>query len=133
MAGSAKGGAGGGGPNIFNMLKAGTIAWGNVPESPKAPSPHRPSSGKTSEIQRLHGRKGRKEHYTRKAILEKEKEEGRRRFWLHHHPGAPEANWNAREKKRKTRKEDQHMMRRWAKIHARPSSRSSRSRSRSRN
>jgi hypothetical protein len=94
-----------GASSMFNMLKAGTIHWGNVPESPKAPSPHRPSSGQTSEIQRLHGRKGRQAHYTRKAILEKEKEEDRRRFWLLHHPGAAEANWNTREKKRKTRKE----------------------------
>jgi len=95
----------GAGANIFNRLRAGTIAWGNVPESPKANSPHRPSSGQTSEIQRLHGRKGRQAHYTRKAILEKAKEEERRRMWLAHHPGAPESNWATREKKRKTRKE----------------------------
>ena len=114
------------------MIKAGTLAWGDVVSSPGAVaelglegaraekargSPHRASSGQTSEIQRVHGRKGRKEHYTRKAILEKEKEEARRVVWLRRHPGAPEANWERREEKRKTRKAEQRMMARWTKLH----------------
>jgi hypothetical protein len=118
--------------NMFNMLKAGTLAWGNVVSSPAAVaelglegaraekargSPHRASSGQTSEIQRIHGRKGRKEHYTRKAILEKEKEEARRVVWLRRHPGAPEANWDQREEKRKTHKAKLRMIRKWGKIH----------------
>jgi len=93
--------------------------WGNLPSSEGAVrelgvrgaieergrlSPRRPSSGMTSEIQRTQGRKGRQEHYKRKAILEKEKEEERRRVWLRRHPGASESDWLKREEKRKTRK-----------------------------
>jgi len=140
MASGAPSGSKGAEVNMFNMLKAGTLAWGNVVSSPGAVaelglegaraekargSPHRASSGQTSEIQRLHGRKGRKEHYTRKAILEKEKEEARRAVWLRRHPGAPEANWERREEKRKLEKARQRLMRKWGKTHKR--SRSNRS------
>lgn len=67
-------------------------------------SARRPSSGRTSSIQRVGGRKARAEHYTRKAILEREKEEERRRVWVRRHPGASESNWLRREAVRKTRK-----------------------------
>ena len=143
MASSAPGGKAAAPTSMFNMIKSGAIAWGDVVSSPGAVaelglegaraekargSPHRASSGQTSEIQRVHGRKGRKEHYTRKAILEKEKEEARRVVWLRRHPGAPEANWVRREEKRKTTKADQRLMRKWAKAtHRRSRSRSNRS------
>lgn len=72
-------------------------------------SPRRSSSGYTSEL--IKAGKTRKErntirraHYTRKGILEAEKERERRARWLRRHPGAPEANWNRREAERKTRK-----------------------------
>jgi len=67
-------------------------------------SPRRPSSGRTSSIQRKEGRKGRQAHYTRKAILERAKEEERRAVWMRRHPGRAESNWARREEKRKTRK-----------------------------
>jgi hypothetical protein len=67
-------------------------------------SARRPSSGLTSSIQRKEGRKGRQAHYTRKAILEREKEAGRRAVWMRRHPHAAESNWVRREEKRKTRK-----------------------------
>lgn len=139
MASSAPGGGKGHGgagkapvTNMFNMIKAGTLAWGDAVSSEGAVaelglegaraekargSPHRASSGQTSEIQRVQGRKGRKEHYTRKAILEKEKEEARRVVWLRRHPGAPETNWERREKKRHTRKAELRMIQRWQKLH----------------
>lgn len=63
-------------------------------------SPHRSSSGQTNRMTR----KERKEHYKRKAILEREKEEERRRVWERRHPGASESNWRRREEARKTRK-----------------------------
>jgi len=67
-------------------------------------SPRRPSSGRTSSIQKREGRKGRQAHYTRKAILEREKEAERRATWKRRHPLANESNWVRREEKRKTRK-----------------------------
>ena len=67
-------------------------------------SARRPSSGRTSSIQRKEGRKGRQAHYTRKAILEREKEAERRAVWMRRHPHAAESNWTRREEKRKTRK-----------------------------
>jgi hypothetical protein len=67
-------------------------------------SARRTSSGRTSSIQRKHGRKGRQAHYTRKAILEREKEAERRATWIRRHPTANESNWIRREEKRKTRK-----------------------------
>ena len=132
MASSAPGGKAAAPTSMFNMIKSGAIAWGDVVSSPGAVaelglegaraekargSPHRASSGQTSEIQRVHGRKGRAEHYKRKAILEKEKEEARRVVWLRRHPGAHESNWVLREDKRKTRKANLRMVRRWDKIH----------------
>jgi hypothetical protein len=101
------------------MMRNPDFKWGDLPSSEGAVrelgvrgaieergrlSPRRPSSGMTSEIQRTQGRKGRQEHYKRKAILEKEKEEERRRVWLRRHPGASESDWLKREEKRKTRK-----------------------------
>lgn len=98
--------------------------WGNLPNSNGAVeelgingameemrrgSPHRNSSGYTSEL--VKAGKSRKErntirraHYVRKGTLEAEKERGRRAAWLRRHPGASEANWTRREAERKTRK-----------------------------
>jgi len=105
----------------FKLMK--TIPWGLIPSSEgligekgllgaiehrqrfgPTPSPHRSSSGRTSEIQREHGRKGRQEHYRRKAILEAEKEAERRRKFERRHPEGNEAYWMRREANRKTRK-----------------------------
>ncbi len=77
---------------------------GAISENRKRVSRRRASSGMTSEIQRTQGRKGRQEHYKRKAILEREKEEERRRIWNRRHPGSSESGWLRREEKRKTRK-----------------------------
>ena len=70
----------------------------------KMSSVRRPSSGRTSSIQKREGRKGRQAHYTRKAILEREKEADRRAMWRNLHPDGSERNWLQREEKRKTRK-----------------------------
>ena len=70
----------------------------------KMSSPRRHSSGRTSSIQKREGRKGRQAHYTRKAILEREKEADRRAMWRNLHPNGNESNWLLREQKRKTRK-----------------------------
>ena len=70
----------------------------------KMSSPRRHSSGRTSSIQKREGRKGRQAHYTRKAILEREKEADRRAMWRNLHPDGHESNWLLREQKRKTRK-----------------------------
>jgi hypothetical protein len=70
----------------------------------KRVSARRPSSGQTSSIQRREGRKGRQAHYTRKAVLERAKEEERRAVWMRRHPAASESKWIRREEKRKTRK-----------------------------
>ena len=102
----------------MNALMEGTLPWGNVPSDAAVAelgldgavaemygnSPSRSSSGRTSSIQRNRGRKARKEHYTRKAILERQKEEERRRVWERRHPGGRESNWHRREFVRKTRK-----------------------------
>ena len=69
-----------------------------------ANSPHRNSSGLTTEIVHAHGRKAGKEHYKRKAILEAEKEVERRAAWLRRHPGAPESNWGRRQETRKVKR-----------------------------
>ena len=104
---------------IMKAMMEGKLAWGNLPSSEGAirelgltgamserrkVSPRNPSSGRTSSIQKEKGRKGRQEHYKRKAILERQKEEERRRVWLRRNPGASESNWRRREEKRKTRK-----------------------------
>lgn len=90
--------------------------WGNVvindEDSDFVSSPHRSSSGNTSEIQRKGGRKARKEHYTRKAILERQKEEKRRRVWLQLHPDASESNWRRREERRTKRRANRRLYRR---------------------
>jgi hypothetical protein len=110
---------------MTRLLEEGRIGWGNLAamdpyvlerEGVKAAyneawgarssaSEHRPSSGLTSNITRREGRKGRKAHYTRKAILEREKEEKRRARWLARYPGAPESHWTVKEQNRKTRKQ----------------------------
>jgi len=74
-------------------------------------SARRPSSGLTSSIQRKEGRKGRQAHYTRKAVLEREKEAARRAVWERRHPRAAESNWVRREEKRKTRKAAERILR----------------------
>lgn len=84
--------------------------WGDIlrnrgPSSDDhAHSLHRSSSGRTSSIQRKGGRKAREAHYTRKAILERQKEEARRARWEEHHPLSSESAWRRREARRKTRK-----------------------------
>ena len=98
-------------PNLkwgnVNRLSSGAInelgIEGAIAEANRK-SARRSSSGRTSSIQRREGRKGRKAHYTRKAILERVKEEERRAVWIRRHPHAPESNWIQREAKRKTRK-----------------------------
>ena len=72
-------------------------------------SARRSSSGRTSSGERKHptrkaAKAWRAEHYKRKAILEREKEEARRREWKADFPEEGEANWNRREAARKTRK-----------------------------
>ena len=74
-------------------------------------SEHRASSGRTSSIERREGRKGRKAHYTRKAILEREKEARRRAAWRERFPGAPESHWQFREERRKTQKREARLRR----------------------
>jgi hypothetical protein len=73
------------------------------------PSPRRSSSGRTSSGERQFptrkaGKAWRAEHYKRKAILEREKEEQRRREWEADFPEEGEAGWQRREAARKTRK-----------------------------
>ena len=87
-------------PTIEELGINGAIAERN------AISPHRASSGMTTEIVHAHGRKAGKEHYKRKAILEAEKEVERRAKWLRRHPGAPEANWVRRQETRKVARAD---------------------------
>ena len=101
------------------MLRRPDFKWGNLPSSEGAfrelglegalaekrqKSRRRSSSGQTSEIQRLGGRKARQEHYKRKAILEAEKEAERRATWIRRHPGAHESNWTRRQEKRRHRR-----------------------------
>ena len=97
-------------------------AWGNLNELSEgaieelgiegamaeynAGSPHRGSSGMTTEIVHMHGRKAGKEHYKRKAVLEAEKEAMRRATWRRRHPGASESNWNRRQETRKAARAD---------------------------
>ena len=79
-------------------------------------SPRRSSSGRTSSLQRAAPegtrRKLRQAHYTRKAILEKEKESARRKIWERRHPGSSESKWLQREAARKTRKAGERKARR---------------------
>jgi hypothetical protein len=86
--------------------------WGTVAgDIPLYSSPRLSSSGRTSSIQRKGGRKARKEHYTRKAVLERKKEEKRRQLWALRNPGASEENWRRGENLRKTRKAIERSMR----------------------
>jgi hypothetical protein len=112
----------------MKAMMNGALPWGNVAnlsegavrelgvqgamEEHWVRSPRRSSSGKTSSIQGRLGRKGRQAHYTRKAILEREKEGHRRAVWERRHPGASESHWRSREEKRKTRKANERNVRR---------------------
>ena len=101
----------------MNALASGT-PWGNLPPEiniaqyglagalalKNERSEHVPSSGRTSSIQRLGGRKARGEHYTRKAILEKKKEQERMEMWKKLYPDADPANFQRHENERKWRK-----------------------------
>lgn len=99
------------------MYKRPNIGWGNIAELSEGAlkelgfvgayndayhpnSEHLPSSGMSNRMTR----KLRKEHYKRKAILEVQKAKERRAIWESRHPGAGEANWERREKKREGRK-----------------------------
>ena len=99
---------------ILNSLSEGAIeelgVVGAIQEARRV-SARRPSSGLTSSIQRKEGRKGRQAHYTRKAVLEREKEAERRATWMRRHPHAAESNWTRREEKRKTRKAQERELR----------------------
>jgi len=98
----------------LNSLSEGAIeelgVVGAIQEARRV-SARRPSSGLTSSIQRREGRKGRQAHYTRKAVLEREKEAERRAVWMRRHPAANESNWTRREEKRKTRKAQERELR----------------------
>lgn len=117
--------------DIMNrLMEEGRLGWANIERMdplvleregvraayknawyPASSSEHRASSGKTSSIERREGRKGRKAHYTRKAILEREKEERRRAAWAARFPGAPESHWQFREERRKTQKREERLRR----------------------
>ena len=115
----------------MKAMMEGKLPWGNVANLSEGAvrelgiegaidehwklSPRRSSSGRTSSIQRVHGRKGRQAHYTRKAILEREKEESRRKVWERRHPGASESNWRRHEENRKSRKANQRATRKMIK------------------
>lgn len=89
---------------LKKMMNKGEL-WGNMENANSVySSPHLASSGRTSSIQREGGRKARKAHYTRKAILEREKEEKRRKRWVAKNPGGSESNWQRAEELRKTRR-----------------------------
>ena len=92
-------------PNLVLWKLMSGAKWGTVAGDVSLySSPRRSSSGHTSSIQRRGGRKARQAHYTRKAILEREKEERRRKRWEERNPGASESNWRRGEQLRKTRK-----------------------------
>jgi len=114
------------------MLRRPDFKWGDLPSSNAAvrelgiegaiaekrqKSRRRSSSGQTSEIQRVGGRKARQEHYKRKAILEAEKEAERRAIWIRRHPGAHESNWTRRQEKRRRRRAASRSARRQTKKH----------------
>ena len=67
-------------------------------------SPHRSSSGRTSSIQKTHGRKGRAAHYKRKGELEGEKEGRRRTRWREVFPRKESPHFKKLEEKRKARR-----------------------------
>ena len=110
---------------ITKAMKEGTLAWGNLEGLSEAAvrelglegaiaernriSTRRSSSGKTSSMERKfptrkEAKAWRKGHYTRKAIIERDKEAKRRAVWERRHPGAHESNWDRRQAERKTRK-----------------------------
>ncbi len=112
---------------IKHLLKEGKLAWGNLAdlsetaiaalglEGAKAEahrsSPRRASSGMTNAMTRAE----RKAHYTRKAVLEREKEGKRRANWVRNYPGAKEEHWEKKEAVRRTRKQQERDARKAAK------------------
>jgi hypothetical protein len=88
--------------NVFNLSESAVEELGIVGarKEENAFSPHRASSGNTNRMTR----KERKQHYTRKAILEREKEEKRRALWERRHPRADVRGWLEKEEERKKRK-----------------------------
>jgi hypothetical protein len=84
----------------FELAKRAGLSAALEEERARAHSPHLASSGMSDEMTRG----PRKQHYTRKAILEGEKEAKRRAHWLKYYPGVPEINWQLKEEARKTRK-----------------------------
>ena len=117
------------------MEKRSNLGWGNIAELSEGAlkelgfvgaydeayhphSEHLASSGMSNTM----SRKLRKEHYRRKAILETRKAKERRAVWERRHPGAGEANWERREKKREERKAAARATRRMVKRGRRSSS-----------
>ena len=80
-------------------------------------SSHLASSGMSSNRARFPSRKARQEHYTRKAIKEREKEAKRRAAWHASHPGLSESKWLMAEAMRKGRKTALRSVRRTHKRH----------------
>lgn len=80
-------------------------------------SSHLASSGMSSNRERFPSRKARQEHYTRKAIKEREKEAKRRAAWASAHPDLSESKWLMAEAMRKGRKAALRSVRRTHKRH----------------
>jgi len=89
--------------NLQKFGVRGAIARRNRP-SPRYASSGRTSSGERQFPTRKAAKAWRGEHYKRKAIFEKGKEEQRRREWEANFPEEGEAAWQRREAARKTRK-----------------------------
>jgi len=87
-----------------------------IAEAQRASS-HLASSGASSNRARFPTRKARQEHYTRKAIKEREKEAKRRAAWNAAHPGLSESKWLLAETMRKGRKAAVRAVRRTHKRH----------------
>jgi len=84
-------------------------------------SPHRVSSGQTSEIARgPGGRALAKAHRKRKGELEGVKEKERRAEWEEMNPGASESNWRAEEEARQVRRQRVRSTRKMARHRVRP-------------
>ena len=92
----------------FELAKRAGLPAALEEERARGYSPHLASSGMSDEMTRG----PRKQHYIRKAIMEKEKEEKRRAHWQKYYPGVPEINWQLKEEARKTRKAAQRESRR---------------------
>jgi len=90
--------------NIANMSNSfvNKVGLSNAFREVREPyvSEHRASSGMSNRMTR----KERKAHYVRKGILEREKEEARRRKFKYYNPDASESKWLAQEAARKNRK-----------------------------